>query len=248
MGKVIVITGAGDGLGRAMARRFAKDGETVVLLGRTLAKVQAVADELGAPHFAVECDVANPQSVEAAFAAIAKKHERIDVLINNAGVYTPFTLAEAVPSTVQDIININLAGPIYCSQAALPLLQNGGHIINVTSESSHIKLPMLWLYAGTKSAVELMSDMWGAELTAQGVRVTSVRAGQMYDETKTGSAWPMDVSIRFGEACARVGLNPRERGVSHYNNVTDAFRSIIDMPADLHMGLVTLTARKPLQA
>jgi meso-butanediol dehydrogenase/(S,S)-butanediol dehydrogenase/diacetyl reductase len=57
VGKVIVITGAGLGLGRAMARRFAKDGETVIALGRTLSKVQAVADELGAPHFAVECDV-----------------------------------------------------------------------------------------------------------------------------------------------------------------------------------------------
>lgn len=249
MGKVIVITGAGDGLGRALARRFAKDGETVILLGRTLSKVEAVANEIGAPHVAIECDVANPQSVEAAFAQIAKSFDHIDVLINNAGIYTPFNLSEAVPSTVQDIININFAGPVYCSQQALPLLQKaGGQILNVTSESSHIKIPMLWLYASSKAAVELMGDMWAQELTPLGVRVTSVRAGQMYDETKTGSGWPMDVSIRFGEACAKVGLNPRERGVTHYNNVTDAFRSIIDMPADLHMGLVTLTARKPVSA
>lgn len=246
MGKVIAITGAGDGLGRALARRFAKDGETVILLGRTLSKVQAVADELGAPHVALECDVANPQSVETAFAQISKRFDRLDVLINNAGVFTPFTLAEASASTVQDMININLAGPVYCAHAALPLLQQGGHIINVTSESSTMKIPMLWLYAGTKSAVELIADMWAHELDGQGVRITSVRAGQMYDETKTGSAWPMDVSMRFAEAAAKVGIHPRERGVSHYNNVTDAFRAVLDMPADLHMGLVTLTARKPL--
>ena len=67
MAKTIVITGAGDGLGRALARRFAKDGETVILLGRTLSKVQAVADEIGAPHLALECDVAQPDSVRAAF-------------------------------------------------------------------------------------------------------------------------------------------------------------------------------------
>ena len=57
MGKTIVITGAGMGLGRELSRRFAKDGETVVLLGRTFAKVQELAEELGEPHYAVECDV-----------------------------------------------------------------------------------------------------------------------------------------------------------------------------------------------
>ncbi|MDE2043422.1 MAG: SDR family NAD(P)-dependent oxidoreductase, partial [Alphaproteobacteria bacterium] len=95
MGKVIVITGAGDGLGRALARRFAKDGETVILLGRTLAKVQAVAEELGSPHKAVHCDVGDPASVTAAFAEIGKDHRRIDVLINNAAIFWPLTLAEA---------------------------------------------------------------------------------------------------------------------------------------------------------
>ena len=68
MAKTIVITGAGDGLGRALARRFARDGETVILLGRTLAKVQAVADELGAPAIAIQCDVAVGDSVRDAFA------------------------------------------------------------------------------------------------------------------------------------------------------------------------------------
>ena len=80
MGKTIVITGAGVGLGRALARRFAKEGETVILLGRTLSKVQAVADELGEPAFAVQCDVGVPDSVRTAFAAIAERHPKIDVL------------------------------------------------------------------------------------------------------------------------------------------------------------------------
>jgi meso-butanediol dehydrogenase/(S,S)-butanediol dehydrogenase/diacetyl reductase len=243
--KTIVITGAGDGLGRALARRFAKDGETVILLGRTLSKVQSVADELGAPHVAIECDVADPASVRAAFARVAELHPRIDALINNAAVYVPFTLAEVSDEQVQTLVNINLSGVIYCAREALPLLRGGGHLINVTSESSAVKMPMLWLYAATKQAVELMSDMWASELDDDGVRVTTVRAGQMYDETKTGSPWPMEVAMRFGAAMAKVGLNPRERGVSHYNSVTDAFRAVLDMPADLHMGLVTLNARKP---
>lgn len=240
MGKTIVITGAGDGLGRALARRFAKDKETVILLGRTMSKVQAVADEIGAPHFALECDVANPDSVRAAFKAIADKYPKIDVLINNAAVYEPFTLAEVTDAQIANQININLAGPIYCAREALPLLQGGGHIINVTSESVSLKMPMLWLYAGTKSGLELISDMWVRELEPEGVRVTVVQAGMMMDETKTGSSWPQDVSMRFGIENAKVGINLRERPISHYNSATTAFRAILDAPADLHMQMVVL--------
>ena len=170
MAKTIVITGAGDGLGRALARRFAKDGETVILLGRTLAKVQAVADELGAPAVAIQCDVANPDSVRAAFATIAAAFSRIDVLINNAGVYVPFTLAEVQDNQVKDLLDINVAGTVYCSRDALPLLRGDGHIINVTSESAAVKMPMMWLYASAKHAVELMSDMWARELEDDKVR------------------------------------------------------------------------------
>ena len=86
MGKTIIITGAGDGLGRALARRFARDGETVILLGRTLSKLEAVAAELGEGHLALQCDVGDPDSVRAAFAQIATRHPKVDVLINNASV------------------------------------------------------------------------------------------------------------------------------------------------------------------
>jgi NAD(P)-dependent dehydrogenase (short-subunit alcohol dehydrogenase family) len=242
--KVIVITGAGDGLGRALARRFARDGETVILLGRTLSKVEAVAQELGEPHFAVACDVGNPDSVRAAFAAIAQRHPKVDVLINNAAIYEPFTLAEVRDEQIAASLATNVAGPIHCAREALPLLRGGGHIINVTSESVPLKMPMLWLYAGGKAGLELMSDMWARELEPEGVRVTVVQAGMMMDETKTGSSWPMDVAIRFAQENAKVGLNLRERGISHYNSVTDVFRAVLDMPADLHIGSVALSARK----
>lgn len=244
MGKTIVITGAGDGLGRALARRFAKDKETVILLGRTMSKVQAVADEIGAPHFALECDVANPDSVRAAFKAIAEKYPKIDVLINNAAVYEPFTLAEVTDAQITSQININLAGPIYCAREALPLLRGGGHIINVTSESVPLKMPMLWMYAGTKTALEYISDMWVRELEPEGIRVTIVQAGMMMDETKTGSSWPQDVSMRFGMENAKVGINLRERPISHYNSATTAFRAILDAPADLHMQMVVLRGNR----
>ncbi|TXC70251.1 SDR family oxidoreductase [Sphingomonas ginsenosidivorax] len=242
MGKTIVITGAGDGLGRALARRFAADGETVVLLGRTLSKVQAVADEVGGQ--AIACNVADPDSVRAAFATIAETHPKLDVLINNAGVYEPFTLADARDDQIVNQMTTNLAGPVFCARSALPLLKGGGHIVNVTSESVAIKMPMLWMYAGAKAGLELVSDMWSRELAADGVRVTVVRAGMMMDETKTGSGFAPEVAIRFATENAKVGINLRERPISHYNSVTDAFRAVLDMPADLHVGLVTLTGSR----
>lgn len=249
MAKTIVITGAGDGLGRALARRFAKDGETVILLGRTLSKVQAVADELGVPAMAIQCDIADGDSVRAAFAEVAKAHPRIDVLINNAGIYWPFTLAEATDELVENLTGTNINGTIFCAREALPLFHgangNGGHIVNVTSESSVLKTPMMWLYASTKHAVELIGEMWARELEPSGVRVTTVRAGQMFDETKTGAPWPQEVSIRFGAAAAAAGINLRDKGMSHYNSVTDAFRAILDMPKDTHLNLVSINGRKP---
>lgn len=243
VGKIVAITGAGDGLGRALARRCARAGDTVVLLGRTLSKVEAVAAELGEPHMAVQCDVQDPDSVRAAFAAVAGRFPKLDVLINNAAIYEPFTVETVRDEQVRGQVDTNLVGPIYCTREAIPLLRNGGHLINVTSESSHLKMPMLWLYAGTKAALELMSEMWGHELAPDGIRVTVVRAGQMMDETKTGSSWPQEVSIRFATENAKVGIHMRERGISHYNSAAEAIRAVIDAPADIHYGLVTLSAR-----
>lgn len=248
MSKTIVITGAGDGLGRALARRFARDGERVILLGRTLAKVEAVANELGAPHAAVQCDVDEPASVAAAFAEVAKLAPRVDVLINNAAVFEPFTLAEMRDDQLAAHLNINLGGPILCARAALPLLSGGGHIINVSSDSVPHKMPMLWLYAGTKTALEYISEAWGRELEEQGVRVTVVQASRMFDETKTGSPWPADVAMRFAAANARVGLDLRSAPISHYGSVTDAFRAVIDLPPDLHIASVELRAHRPVPA
>lgn len=245
MGKIIAITGAGDGLGRALARRLARDGDTVILLGRTLSKVEAVAAELGDAHMAVECNVADPASVKAAFVAIAARFPKLDVLINNAGVFEPFTLGGLRPEQVKTLTDINLNGPIFVAHEALPLLRGGGHIINVTSESVPLKMPMLWMYAGTKTALEFISEMWMRELDPEGVRVTVARCGQMMDETKTGSNWPVEVSMQFGQENAKVGINMRERGISHYNSVADKFRAIIDSPADLQMNMVWMSSRRP---
>jgi NAD(P)-dependent dehydrogenase (short-subunit alcohol dehydrogenase family) len=246
LAKVIVITGAGAGLGRALARRFAADGETVVLLGRNAEKVQKVAAEIGEPALALGCDVASPDSVRAAFARIAERHPRIDVLINNAAVYEPFLIAEATDDQILKAIATNLGGPMLCSRAAIPLLGKGGHIINLSSESVGMLFPHLVVYQSSKAGLERFSQGLHHELEPQGIRVTTVRAGQMMDADKVWDVEPQ-AAMRFAQAAMAVGLNLRARPISQYTSVTNIFRAVIDLPADLHAQTVFVHARAPIQ-
>lgn len=245
-----MITGAGEGLGRALARRLAADGETIVLLGRTLAKLEAVIAESGGNHLALACDVGDPASVRAAFAAIGGHFPRIDVLINNAAIYQPFTLEDAPDEQILRQVKTNLLGPIYCSREAVPLLRGadgkaGGHLVNISSESVHLRMPMLWMYAGTKAGMEYMSREWARDLEPQGIRVTVVSAGMMWDETKGPSNWPQEAAMRFVQENAKVGIHIGKRPISHYNSAAEAIRAVIHTPGDIQMGFVTLAAARP---
>lgn len=244
MSKIIVITGAGVGLGRALARRFVKEGEKVVLLGRTASKVEAVAQELGEAAFALGCDVADPDSVRSAFAAIKERYGKIDVLINNAATYEPFLIAEATDKQISAAIDTNLKGPVYCSREAIPLMDRGGHIVNVSSESVGLNFPMLSIYQSSKAGLERFSESLYHELQEPGIRVTLIRAGQMMEE---GKEWDVDpqMAMRFFQACMAAGINLRERPISQFTSATDIFRAVIDMPADIHAVMVSVQARRP---
>lgn len=241
--KIIVITGAGVGLGRALARRFVADGDKVILLGRTAGKIETVAAELGDRAVAITCDVSLPDSVKSAFTAIAETHGHIDALINNAAIYEPFTITEASDAQIQNIVNTNLTGPIFCVRAALPLMGPGGQIINLSSESVGFNIPMLQVYSSAKAGLERFSQGMARELEDDGIRVTNVRAGQMFDEDKT---WDIDPEVgkRFLQATMAAGLNLRERPISHYRSVAEVFRSLLDLPADVHVDSINLCARR----
>ena len=245
MARTIVVTGAGAGLGRALARRFAGEGETVILLGRTLAKVEALAAELGEPALAAECDVASPDSVRAAFAAIAERHPTIDVLINNAAIYEPFTVAEARDEQILGILNTNLAGPIFCARAAIAMMKPGACIINVGSESVDLPFAMLSLYQASKAGLNRLTEALSVELEDAGIRVTMVRAGSMMDEGKDAPGWDPDATMRFYQGSAKAGLDLRTRPISQVNSVTDVFRAVIDLPPDVRITQVSVEARKP---
>jgi meso-butanediol dehydrogenase / (S,S)-butanediol dehydrogenase / diacetyl reductase len=240
--KSIVITGSGSGLGRALARRVAADGECVVLLGRTSAKVEAAAKELGGSCYAVACDVGSPDSVRQAFAAIADRTPVIDVLINNAAIYEPFFIKDATDAQISDAVHTNLAGPIYCARAAIPMLKRGSHIINISSETVSVPHAMLSLYQSSKAGLERFGEALRAELEPDGIRVTMVRAGQMMGPDSRLPTNDMDVMRRFAEENFKRGLDLRARPISAFSSAAELIRGLVHLPPDINVGQIVLEA------
>jgi meso-butanediol dehydrogenase / (S,S)-butanediol dehydrogenase / diacetyl reductase len=241
-GKVIAITGANGGLGRALAQFFAESGDHVVLLGRKFDKVKEVADAIGALALAVPCDVSVPASVRAAFETIAKTHPKIDVLINNAAIFHPFLIEEATDEQIVGGVLANLAGPILCARSAIPVLNRGGHIINISSESIVVPFPHLGVYQSTKAGLECFSEHLHRELEDKGIRVTVVRAGQMMGPGMSLEMEPA-AAQRFGMEAIKRGINPQARGITQYQSTLNIFRTLVDLPADIHVGVVQFQSR-----
>jgi NAD(P)-dependent dehydrogenase (short-subunit alcohol dehydrogenase family) len=231
-------------LGRALARRLAADGDTVILLGRTRARLDTVVNQLGPPSCAVECDVASADSVRAAFAAIAERHGTIDVLINNAAIYQPFFVKDATDAQITAAVMTNFAGPVYCSRAAIPMLRKGGHIINISSETVGLPHAMFSLYQSSKAGLERFTEALHAELEPEGIRVTLARAGQMMDADSKSPA-SAEVARRFAEENLKRGLDFRVRPISAFSSVAEVLRMLIRLPDDVNVPTILLEARRP---
>lgn len=157
--KVALVTGAGTGIGRAVALAFLREGYSVVLAGRRIEPLNEVAKESGTDRaLAVSTDVGSPESVAALFEKVREKFGRIDVLFNNAGVSGIGTGFEDIAfEHWQNIVNINLTGSFLCAQGAFRLMKDqspqGGRIINNGSISAHAPRPNSAPYTSTKHAI-----------------------------------------------------------------------------------------------
>ena len=157
--KVAMVTGAGSGIGKAVALAFAREGYKVVLAGRRADLLDTVAKEIGPDALVVPTDVGDPKSVKALFAAAKAKFGRLDVLFNNAGTGAPGTimLEDLSIEMWQNVVNVNLSGVFYCMQEAFRMMKEqsprGGRIINNGSISAHAPRPNSAPYTSTKHAV-----------------------------------------------------------------------------------------------
>lgn len=243
MGRTFVITGGGTGLGRAFARSLAAGGDRLVLIGRRLAKVQAVAQELGNGSFALSCDITDRDSVDATFSEIAKRCDgKIDGLINNAATFTPFLIADATTDEVDSIVDTALKGTIWCTRAAIPLLDRGGWVINVGSEGVMNRAAMLSVYQGVKWGLERFTRAMQAELGERGIRVTLFRTCRMFDEDFEWNVSPERIKQQAEENAKRAWF-PAKLPIARFESAGAQIRWLVDMPADVQVNEVFLEAR-----
>jgi NADP-dependent 3-hydroxy acid dehydrogenase YdfG len=182
-GKVVVVSGASMGVGRATAQRFAQQGATVVLLARRKLLLDEIAESIGATAVPIVTDITSSAEVGAAFEQVAAQFGRVDVLINSAGASRIRLIEEASDEDIAVTVNTNLIAPIYTTRAAIPLLRaaGGGDIMNISSEITLDHLPMMTLYAATKRGLNGFTEAMSRELRRESIRVTLVILGAVGD-------------------------------------------------------------------
>lgn len=182
-GQVAVITGAGRGIGAAIARRLSDLGATAVLCGRTPAALQATANSIlksGGKAEALACDVTSLQSVDAAAKHVESSHGRLDILVNNAGIGGfGGPLHQLPPDDWDQILNTNLRGVYYAVRAFAPMMirKRSGHIINISSLAGKNALSNGAAYAASKWGLNGLSYSLAEELRGHNIRVAVICPG-----------------------------------------------------------------------
>jgi NAD(P)-dependent dehydrogenase (short-subunit alcohol dehydrogenase family) len=191
--KVALITGASQGLGRALALAFAREGARVVVNARSEDSVRPVAGEVedvGGEVLAVAADVSKGADVERLVGESVERLGKIDVLVNNAGLLGPRVAIEDYPEDEwRRIIDANLTGPFLVSKAAIPYLSEGASIINVVSGVSVEGRAEWGAYSVSKFGIEGLNQILAAELAERGIRVNAVDPGGMRTDMRA-AAYP----------------------------------------------------------
>ncbi|MEO2202753.1 3-ketoacyl-ACP reductase [Paenibacillus pabuli] len=178
-GKVALITGAGRGIGRAIAIAFAQEGIHVGLVGRTLENLQQVKEELQPYNVNVSiaaADVADLDSITAAVESVRRELGAIDILINNAGIGKFGGFMELTPEEWTNIIDVNVKGVYYTTRAVLPEMmeRNAGDIINISSTAGQKGAPLTSAYTASKAAVNGLTESLMLEVRKKNIRVTAL--------------------------------------------------------------------------
>jgi Dehydrogenases with different specificities (related to short-chain alcohol dehydrogenases) len=220
-GKVCLVTGSSQGLGKAFCFKLAAEGATVVAAGRRLEKVQAVVDELpssgdapGSDHLAVALDTGDPESAAAGVRMAEQQLGRVDVLVNNAATYGDLTRApfDELPIDEWDrVMRVNVRGPWLTSRAVAPGMRTrgSGRIINIVSATFFSGSPLWAHYVASKGAVIGLTRVMAKELGAHGICVNAVAPGFTLTEAATG-AIPNAQTYGVDRGCLKRAEQPED--------------------------------------
>jgi 3-oxoacyl-[acyl-carrier protein] reductase len=185
-GKVAVVTGASKGIGAGIARALASEGASVVVnYASSKAGADAVVSEItraGGKAVAVGGDVSRKAEAEGIIDAAIKGFGRLDIVVNNSGVYEFAPIEEVSEEHFHRMFNINVLGAVLVTQAAVKHLKEGSSIINISSGVSRITPAMSTVYTGTKGALDAITGVWAREFGPRKIRVNSINPGVVETE------------------------------------------------------------------
>jgi 3-oxoacyl-[acyl-carrier protein] reductase len=180
-GKVAIVTGASRGIGAAVAERLARDGFTIVInFSGDAVRAEAMArkiEDKGGRALTAKADVSDPRAVRGMFDAAEAAFGGVDVLVNNAGIMLLSSIAETDDAAFERQVDVNLKGTFNTLREAARRLRDGGRIINVSSSVVGLLQPTYGVYAGTKAAVEAMTNILAKELRGRNITVNAVAPG-----------------------------------------------------------------------
>ena len=181
-GKVVIVTGGAQGIGEACARRFARETANVVIADLDDARGQALAAELGALY--VRCDVGHKPDVDALVARTVAAHGRIDVLVNNAGIFKAADFLDVTEADFDAVLRVNVKGSFLVGQAVareMAKLQSGS-IVNMSSVNGVLAIPTIASYNVSKGGINQLTRVMALALADKGIRVNAVAPGTIATE------------------------------------------------------------------
>ena len=180
-GKVAIVTGASSGIGQAVAERFAEDGAIVVVNhSKSAEKAQQVVIGIqakGGKAVAFQADMSRVSEARRLVRETAKQFGRLDILVNNAGRFMPKPLAETTEDDFDQIIALNAKGPYFAMQEAALVLKDGGRIVNISTDGTHLSFPGATAYLGSKGALEQYTKGLAQELAPRKITINTVSPG-----------------------------------------------------------------------
>ena len=236
MTQVAVITGAGSGIGRAVAVELGKAGYALALAGRREGKLRETAALAGGNAFVVPTDVADPADVGALFEQVRVMHGRVDLLFNNAGMNLPGDVGELRLEDWQRVVDVNLTGSFLCAQAAFRLMRDqdprGGRIINNGSISATSPRPASPAYTATKHAITGLT---------KSISLDGRRFGIACGQIDIGNA-ATDMGGRMAQGVPQADGTIAAEPVFDVQHVADAVRYMASLPLDTNVQFMTIMA------
>ncbi|WP_121510802.1 SDR family NAD(P)-dependent oxidoreductase [Mesotoga sp. H07pep.5.4] len=190
-GKVALVTGAAQGIGKAIAERLVDEGAEVVIADVALERASSVARELSIKRktIAVKADVSSSKDVRELFSVVDREFGRLDILVNNAGILLKGRFEEVTEEMWDRTMAVNLKGPFLCGKEALRLMPKGGRIINITSIDGKVvyyhghHVP----YGVSKAGIIMLTKIMAVELASYGINVNAIAPGVVRTEISAGS-------------------------------------------------------------